>query len=169
MRLKSIVQQEAADRLTELVEDPRLLDMSRTIATSQLILEEYLPALTDEALTELWRNKNPPPPGWDEDRNGEWGPNPGDVLELKAALVASSIKALAAHGNLQASARRTLATEQLITALVVPILTRLGSEFMEVVAANVAPEQLDRIRAGLDVKQKRALLDVRSVLVEGSK
>lgn len=165
MRLKAIVEQTQADRLTELTEDPRLLDMSRTIATSQFLLEEYLPALTDEAIRELWKRRNPPPPGWDM----EWEPGAGELLELKASLVASTIKALAAHGSMQAQARRTLAQEQLVAAVVVPILTRLGSEFMEVVAGVVTPEQLERIRVGLDLKSKRAVLDVHSVLVTAAK
>jgi hypothetical protein len=166
MRLKAITEQTQANRITELTEDPQLLDMARTIAVSQHLLEEYLPALTDEAITGLWKNKNPPPPGWDGE---EWEPRPGDVLELKASLVASSIKALAAHGGMQATARRTLATEQLVAALVVPIITRLGSEFMDVVAQHVTPEQVDRIRLGLELKHRRAIIDVSVAVNSGNK
>lgn len=172
MRLKAITEQSQADRLAELTEDPRLLDMARTIATSQAILEEHLPALTDEAIEELWRRKNPPPPGvtpgdGEEGEKG-WGPSPGELLELKASLVKTTIQALSLHGNMQASARRTLATEQLIATMVVPVLTKLGAEFMDVVAAHVTKDQLERIRTSLELKHKRAVLDVQSALIERS-
>jgi hypothetical protein len=153
-----------ADRVAELVDDPRLLDLARTIATSQWILEEHLPALSDEALLELWRRRNPVPPGVDPK---DHQPSAGELLELKTALVASSITALAKHGSMQVAARRTLATEQLVASLVQPILVRLGQELMEVVARVVTPAQLEEIRRGISLKQKRALIEVKEVIDAG--
>jgi hypothetical protein len=164
MRLRAIVEQEHADRVAELVDDPRLLDLARTIATSQWILEEHLPALSDEALLELWRRRNPVPPGVDPK---DHQPSAGELLELKTALVASSITALAKHGSMQVAARRTLATEQLVASLVQPILVRLGQELMEVVARVVTPAQLEEIRRGISLKQKRALIEVKEVIDAG--
>lgn len=166
MRLKSIVNQQQADRLTELEDDPRLLDMGRTVAVSQHILEEYLPALTDEAVEQLWKRKNPPPPFWDPETMGEWGPSAGELLETKAGLVAQCMKSVSLHGNLQAQARRTLATEQLMAMAVLPVLTRLGADFMSVVADIVTPEQLERIRVAVTAKSNRAIIDVKAVITD---
>lgn len=158
LRLRRIRDAEQQARLDELLKDPEFLDLARSIGLAQLLLEEtMLPDLSSNTLAQMLRKKHP-------ELYTTIDPSDGEIEALRAHLLDKHMGVVTKYGRLQVQARRALGQEQLLAQLVLPVLGRLGREFMAIVERHVTPEQMAAIREEMEASKARAVLDVQAKL-----
>lgn len=150
-RIKRMLSQEGIDRIEELAQSPEILNMARTVAASQFLIEENVPMqLTDDEVA-----------AWVKLEMGlTREPTEAEVMAGRLQIMDRAQRALMGHSKMQADAKRALTQEQLLAVLVVPILSQLGSQFMKVVERHVDPDTLLAIRRGIEDERRAAMIRV---------
>lgn len=146
-RWRKTMTEQGVERIEELATSPAVLDIQRTAAVSQFLLEQHvsLEPTEDEikALAVLkFRLAD------------KVEPTDAQCQAVRYELLETIQKALDQHVSIQDRAKRQLTQEALIGLLVVPILATLGSEVMKVILRHVDTATAEKIQAEItDVRR----------------
>lgn len=132
---------EAADRLDELMLDPDLLDMRRTVASSQLIVEQVPILPPDDLVDELARRI-----AIEHGRNPDTGVTDAHRDEARRRLAAANVKILERHGKLQGVARRQTVEADLLLAKALPVMQQFAESLVAIVRPYLTPAELAQVQ-----------------------
>jgi hypothetical protein len=132
--------QEAAERLDELMQDPDLLDMRRTVASSQLVVEQVPILPPDELVDELARRIAV------EHGRAPEGVTDAHRDEARRRLAAANVKILERHGKLQGVARRQTVEADLLLAKALPVMQQFAESLVAIVRPYLTPQELAQVQ-----------------------
>lgn len=139
MRFKRI-QQEGADRIKELTEDAELLDLHRSVAASQYVMEEHAPVMPSaDEIDARARDR------FNLDTDAEPSQAQREIVQTELALIAQRM--IRSHSQLQRDAARQQAEADLLIESALPIMRKFSEDIMRIVDDLCGPEISAQVRA----------------------
>jgi hypothetical protein len=152
-KLKRGITQMGVDRLEELARSPEVLNIARTTAASQYLLEEHLVLdPTDGELDAMVRKF------YGLERDAEVTEEERNAMRMEH--LRNVQKAIETHAAIQERAKRALTQEAMLSILVVPLMSQLAEDFMRVLKRRLSPDVLVLVQS--DIAEVRRTLEIKT-------
>jgi hypothetical protein len=144
-KFRKALSEQGVERIEELASSPAVLDLQRTAAVSQFLIEQHVNLEpNDEEIKALAKMR----------LKLERDPTDAECQAVRYDLLGTIQKALDVHTSIQDRAKRALSQEALMGLLVVPILASLATETMKVILRHVDATTAAKIQAEItDVRR----------------